>query len=310
MTINEAHQQLLFQLYHIYDDREAAAITNLVMENITEWTKIDRVLNKNLPLSLPKIDLLKKYTEELLQHKPLQYVLHEAWFAGMKFYVDEHVLIPRPETEELVDWLVSQVMSKNISEDAQPLTGTKETNQPTQSETSHSPLRILDIGTGSGCIPIALKKRLPFAELYSCDISEAALNVARLNAKNNQQDIHFIQLDFLNQSDRESLPKVDIIISNPPYIPIKDINTMMPNVTAHEPHLALFVENENPLIFYKAIVDFAKEKLVAGGMLFVETHECQASHVKELFPDNYFTDIEIKTDMQGKQRMIKATMLP
>ena len=307
MTIHEAHQQLLFQLYHIYDDREAAAITNLVMENITEWTKIDRVLNKNLPLSLPKIDLLKKYTEELLQHKPLQYVLHEAWFAGMKFYVDEHVLIPRPETEELVDWLVSQVMNKNIAANSQILTESKGT---TQSGISNSPLRILDIGTGSGCIPIAIKKRLPFAELYSCDISEAALNVAKLNAKNNQQDIHFLQLDFLNRAEREKLPQVDIIISNPPYIPIKDLQTMMPNVTAHEPHLALFVENESPLIFYKTIVDFAIEKLAADGMLFVETHEDQAGSVKKLFPENYFTDIEIKTDMQGKQRMIKATMLP
>jgi len=310
MTIHEAHQQLLFQLYHIYDDREAAAITNLVMENITEWTKIDRVLNKNLPLSLPKIDLLKKYTEELLQHKPLQYVLHEAWFAGMKFYVDEYVLIPRPETEELVDWLVSQVLNKNIAANIQTLIESKGTTQTTQSRIPYSPLRILDIGTGSGCIPIALKKRLPFAELYSCDISEAALNVARLNAKNNQQEIHFIQVDFLNPLEREKLPQVDIIISNPPYIPIKDINTMTPNVTAYEPHLALFVENENPLIFYNAIVDFAIEKLAADGMLFVETHEDQAGNVKKLFPDNYFTDIEIKTDMQGKQRMIKATMLP
>lgn len=294
MTIHEAQQQLLFKLYNIYDNREAAAITNMVMENITEWKKIDRVVNKNTPLSLPKIELLKKYTEELLSHKPVQYVLHEAWFAGMKFYVDEHVLIPRPETEELVDWVVREVGS-GMADGRWAMI--------------EKPFTILDIGTGSGCIPIALKKKLPYAEIYSCDISEAALYVAKQNAIYNNADIHFMHLDFINQKERSSLPPFNIIVSNPPYIPMKDKETMHQNVISYEPHLALFVEDRDPLIFYEATADFSKKKLQANGKIFVEIHEEQAPHIKKLFSLKGFSEIEIKNDMQGKERMIKATML-
>ncbi len=294
MTIHEAQQQLLFKLYDIYDNREAAAITNLIMENLTQWKKFDRVMNKSVPLSLPKIELLKKYTTELLSHKPVQYVLHEAWFAGMKYYVDENVLIPRPETEELVDWIVSEVRSR------EPGDGTPRTEET---------LSILDIGTGSGCIAIALKKKIPQAQIFSCDISEGALIVAKRNAIDSDADIHFLQLDFLNENQRALLSSFDIIVSNPPYIPQNDKQTMMPNVTNYEPHLALFVENDNPLIFYQAIADFAKEKLTIYGKIFVEMHQEQSANIKKLFSFKGFTDIEIKKDMQGKERMLKATML-
>ena len=172
MTIHESQQQLLFQLYHIYDNREAASIADLVMENITGWKKIDRIINKQVPLSLPQKDLLKKYTEELLMHKPVQYVLHETWFCGMKFYVDENVLIPRPETEELIEWIVEDVKNKkhettNKKQDTrnkeEETTNKKqETSYKQQEDISHftsGMLQILDVGTGSGCIPISLKKK-------------------------------------------------------------------------------------------------------------------------------------------------------
>ena len=301
MTIHEAQQQLLFKLYDIYDNREAAAIADLVMENITEWKKIDRVVNKNVPLSLPKTELLKKYSEELLLHKPVQYVLHEAWFAGMKFYVDENVLIPRPETEELVDWIVREVKSSESGD------GSRMTDD--QRPMTEKTFTILDIGTGSGCIPIALKKKLPQAEIYSCDISEGALTVAKKNALDNSTNVHFLNFDFLNEKQRDLLPSPDIIVSNPPYVPLKDKQTMMPNVTDFEPHLALFVEDNNPLVFYEAIADFAIEKLSNNGKIFVEAHEEQSSNVKKLFSFKGFNGIEIKKDMQGKDRMIKATML-
>jgi release factor glutamine methyltransferase len=308
MTIHEAQQQLLFKLYDIYDSREAAAIANLVMENITEWRKIDRVVNKNVPLSLPKIELLKKYTKELLSHKPVQYVLHEAWFAGMKLYVDENVLIPRPETEELVDWIVKEVRSQETG-DGKPMTDGGWQVAGKQFTIHHSPFTILDIGTGSGCISIALKKKLPHAEIYSCDISEDALTVARRNAIDHNADVHFVQLDFLNEDQRDALPRVDLIVSNPPYIPIKDKQTMMPNVTEHEPHLALFVADNSPLVFYESIADFAEQKLAVNGKIFVEMHEEQSAHVKKLFSFRGFSGIEIKKDMQSKERMLKATML-
>lgn len=303
MTIHEAQQQLLFKLYDIYDNREAAAITNLVMENITEWKKIDRVVNKEVPLSLPKIELLKKFTGELLSHKPVQYVLHEAWFEGMKFYVDEHVLIPRPETEELVDWVAAEIKNE------QSAIRNKGVSDHPKPAITYYPFTILDIGTGSGCIPIALKKKLPFAEIYSCDLSEEALNIAKRNANNNNTDIQFLHLDFLNEQQRSALPAFDIIVSNPPYVPIKDKPTMMRNVTEHEPHLALFVEDDEPLVFYKAISDFAKQHLLSNGKIFVEMHEDQSANVKKLFPSGAFNSVEIKKDMQGKERMLKATML-
>jgi len=305
MTIQEAQQQLRSQLHQIYDERETASITNLVMENITGWAKIDRVINKSVLLPSQKIELLKKYSEELLSHKPVQYVLHEAWFAGMKFYVDENVLIPRPETEELVEWIVSSfqfpVQSLELRVESRM--------DDARRKMDENVFTILDIGSGSGCIPIVLKKKMPQAEIYSCDISEAALNVAKRNAIDNNASINFLHLDFLDQEKRNSLGSFDIIVSNPPYIPLKDKGTMQENVLSYEPHLALFVEDNNTLLFYEAIADFAKEKLSAKGKIFVEIHEEQALNVKELFSFKGFNHVEIKKDMQGKERMIKATML-
>src|SRR5215467_13054592 len=187
MTIHEAQQQLLFQLYHIYDTREAANITDWIMESITGWKKIDRIMNKQVPLSTDGLNNLQQYTEELLSYKPVQYILHEAWFAGMKLFVDERVLIPRPETEELVEWIGQEV--RNLS----------------------SPITILDIGTGSGCIPIALKKKLPAVTIYGCDISRQALEVARKNAVDQKVHIEFFFSDILNSAAWHSLPPVDII---------------------------------------------------------------------------------------------------
>ncbi len=301
MTIHEAQQQLLSSLHSMYDDREAAAITNLVMENITESRKIDRIINKNLPLSLPKIALLKKYTEQLRSHKPVQYILHEASFAAMKFYVDENVLIPRPETEELVDWVAREARIPGTDDQGRMMGEGR--------NTQHSSFTILDIGTGSGCIGIALKKQLPGAEIFACDVSEQALAIAKKNAMHHKTDIHFMQLDFLNEEQRASLRSFDIIVSNPPYIPIHEKKSMTANVTDFEPHLALFVEDNDPMVFYEAIADFAREKLSVNGKIFVETHENQSANVKKLFSVKGFSGVEIRKDMQGKERLLKATRL-
>jgi release factor glutamine methyltransferase len=285
MTIHEAQQQLLFQLYHVYDNREAANIADWVMEHITGWKKIDRIINKQVPLLPHRIEQLEQFTTELLAHKPVQYVLHEAWFCGMPFYVDEHVLIPRPETEELVDWIV---------QDIRLLT---------------SDFKLLDIGTGSGCIPIALKKKLPGAQVYSCDVSEGALAVARKNATAQQADIHLLQADFLNRDSWQQLPSVNIIVSNPPYIPQSDEHTMQPNVLKYEPHVALFVPNDDALLFYKAIAEFAQQKLQSGGSIYAEIHEDLGEQTKALFLSKGFSSVEIKKDMQGKDRMVKILNL-
>ena len=290
MTIHEAQQRLIFQLYAIYDNREAANIADLVMEHITGWKKIDRILNKHVLLRTDKIELVETYITHLLSHKPVQYVLNEAWFFGLKFFVNEHVLIPRPETEELVEWIVTALgSSKGEAEGNAALNKTA-----------------FDIGTGSGCISIALKKRLPALDIVACDVSREALEVAQKNALAHLADVGFLHLNFLDPEQWKLLPPFDIIVSNPPYIPLKDKDSMRPNVLQHEPHLALFVENDDPLIFYQAIADFAREKLNPGGSIFAEIHETLAPDVQTVFEKNRFSSIELKKDMQGKDRMIRV----
>lgn len=318
MTIHEAQQQLLVQLYNLYDNREAANIADWVMEHITGWKKIDRIINKKLPLLPDRIAQLEQYTKELLQHKPVQYVLHEAWFCGMPFYVDENVLIPRPETEELVEWVLPEAESRKPGGGSRKyeVGSTKSDpgraeNQPLAASSYFLPptsyLSILDIGTGSGCIPVSLKKKLPQAEVYACDVSEAALAVAAKNAGTLlQTSVHLIQADFLNTASWQQLPAVDIIVSNPPYIPQNNKQAMQPNVLEHEPHLALFVPDNDPLLFYNAIADFAQQKLLPGGCIFAEIHEDLGEQTKALFLSKGFASAELKKDMQGKDRMIKV----
>ena len=282
--------QLRFQLFHIYDEREAGNIADLVMENITGWQKIDRVVNKTVPLSAIQENKLTDYTKALLAHTPLQYVLHEAWFYDMKLYVDENVLIPRPETEELVDWLVKTVLSSEFI----VRSAVEETK------------RVLDIGTGSGCIPLAIKKKLKTAEVHACDVSAGALNVAKKNATEQQLSIDFHLLDILNETVRNQLPVFDIIVSNPPYIPQKDNATMAANVLEYEPALALFVEDNDPLLFYKVIADFATTHLSKQGLIFLEIHEEMGADLISLFKEKGFANIELRKDLQGRDRMLKV----
>jgi release factor glutamine methyltransferase len=166
--------------------------------------------------------------------------------------------------------------------------------------------RILDIGTGSGCIPISLKKKLPQATIYACDVSAPALAVAAKNAATQQTDINFIHADFLDAVTWPALPSVDIIVSNPPYIPQHNQLSMLPNVLAYEPHLALFVPNEDPLLFYDAIARFAQQHLLPGGTIFAEIHEDLGAQTKTMFESKGFV-AEVKKDFQGKERMVKAT---
>ena len=283
MTIHEASQQLKFQLFHLYDEREAGNITDLVMEHITGWKKIDRVVNKIVPLSAAQAKTLNVYTLALLDHTPVQYVLHEAWFYDMRLYVDESVLIPRPETEELVDWVVRDARNLELG-------------------IRHS---ALDIGTGSGCIPLAIKKKLPALDVYACDISEAALNTAKKNAIDQQLPVHFHLLDILSPGDRDQLPMFDIIVSNPPYIPQKDKDTMAANVLQYEPALALFVADDDALLFYKAIADFASVHLNKNGAIYLEIHEDKGESVINLYSQRNFSNIELRKDMQGRDRLIR-----
>ncbi len=281
MTVQEASYYVLNQLRSIYEEGEASLITDWMMEKITGSKKTERMLYKNSVLSQDEEIQLRSFTERMMQHEPVQYVLNEAWFGGLKFFVDKNVLIPRPETEELVEWIITNC---KFPVDA---------------------LKILDIGSGSGCIPVSLKRRLKKTEVWSCDISDEALTVAKKNARILGTDINFIQLDFLNAVQRNLLPSFDIIVSNPPYVPGKDKETMKPHVLQYEPATALFVPDNDPLIFYKAIAEFGKEHLNKNGNIYCEIYEDLGPATVQLFKSYDYTT-ELKKDMQQKDRMIKS----
>jgi release factor glutamine methyltransferase len=280
MTLQESYKNFVLQLNKIYDEREAKNIADWVFES-EGIKKLIRITNGNKPIDQSTNKQLNTKLQQLLQHKPLQYVLQEAWFYKMKLFVNEHVLIPRPETEELVEWVVEEC--KMQSEEC----------------------KILDIGTGSGCIAVAIKKEFPNAELYAIDISEDALAVATKNAKDQNAEINFKQINFIDQSSWQSLPSFDIIISNPPYIPENEKAKLAKNVLDHEPHLALFVEGNDLFIFYRKIAGFAEEHLKPSGKIFVEVHEDFSKEVHEIFTEKKFTT-EIRKDIYGRERMIKA----
>jgi release factor glutamine methyltransferase len=252
------------------------------MERITGMSKSLRVIHKKEALDENGSGLFRKYGEELQQHRPVQYVLGEAWFAGLRFYVDENVLIPRPETEELLDWVVADL-------------GTP----------AASGFRILDIGTGSGCIPVSLGKRIPGIQLLACDIDGAALEVARKNSVENQVPVDFIQCDMLDESSWNQIPGINLIISNPPYIPEKQKALLDPHVRLFEPGLALFVPDGDPLLFYKMIGEFAKKKLLRGGKIFLEIHHDFSAQIFLWYRENGFI-AELRKDLSGKNRMLRV----
>lgn len=288
MTINTAYQQLLYQLYELYDNREAANIADWVIEFITGQRRVDRIICKNILLTQGQQAQLQSFTAKLLSHEPVQYVLNEAWFAGMKFYVDENVLIPRPETEELVEMVVNCRFQVSSS-----------------SQITHHTSQILDIGTGSGCIPIALKKKLTNANITSIDISKNALTIATKNAIELQTDITFKQVNFLDEVSWTTLDIFDTIISNPPYIKHSESSNMSKHVTSYEPSIALFVADDDALIFYKKIALFGKSHLTKNGQIFVEINEVLGNETTAVF-NSFGYQTLLKKDLQGRDRMVQV----
>lgn len=283
MTIHLAYQRLLAQLYEIYNNREAANIADMVIEYVTGQRKIERIMYKDLPVNEEQQKKLEKIADELLNERPIQYVLGEAWFMDMRLMVNEHVLIPRPETEELVQWIIDDI-----------------------GKSANNDVSVIDIGTGSGCIPIALKKKIPAINVSAIDVSKDALHAAKLNSIELNAVIDFLHLDFLKEEEWKVLGKYDIIVSNPPYIKQSEKVEMRDNVLKHEPHLALFVPNEDALLFYKKIARFCEEHLKPAGSVYVEINEALGEEVIEVFKNFGFTSVQLKKDMQGKDRMVKA----
>lgn len=286
-TIKDVFTTFQNGLSGLYDKHETEAITLLV---INEVSKLSRPSIKAFPekeVPAEQADQFESILAQLKTGKPVQYILGHTEFYGLNFLVNASVLIPRPETEELVDWCLIS-MRKTV-------------------QNFHPYLPVLDIGTGSGCIAISLKKNLPGAQVSAVDISPEALQTAKFNAEANDVEIGFIQADILNIELGSPLNTTwSVIVSNPPYVTLQDKEKMHTNVTDFEPHTALFVPLNDPLQFYTAIANFAKNNLMANGLLFFEINESFGHETVKLLADKGFIDIELRKDMGEKFRMIKA----
>ena len=283
MTYNELWRQLV----QIYDEGEAKAIARMTYEERFGLTLSDIYLGRETQLSADCQTELEEIAKRLLQGEPIQYVLGQADFCGRTFMVNEHVLIPRPETEELCNW--------------KPL--------PLPSPKGEG-AKILDIGTGSGCIAITLAAMYPQAEVTAWDISPEALKVAEENARRHNVHVTFEQVDILSipplymEGDRGEA--LSLIVSNPPYICNKERAAMAVNVLEYEPHTALFVPDDDPLLFYRAIAQYGQTALKAGGWLYFEINPLYAQEMCDMLRIMAYHDIELKADQYGKQRMIRA----
>jgi len=272
-------QNLCQQLSAIYEEREAQNIVQLLFEDLLG------IKNNfaNYALNEAESQLLEQALQQLLERKPVQYITGNAHFYGYDFQVNPAVLIPRPETEELVYRALS--VTKTMS------------NQPIQ---------VLDIGTGSGCIPITLKKENPALQITAIDISQEALIVARANAFQLQAEVHFKVLNFTDKRTWNELGTYDLILSNPPYIPWQEKDLVGPNVLGKEPDLALFVADEDPLLFYRLIAEFALDYLKESGVILVETNQYNAPDVLALFQAKGFGTAYLFQDLMGNDRIVLA----
>ena len=282
LTISNAFHELRKSVKHLYDDREASNIAHWVMEDLTGWSKAQRLVKKDELLPQEFQLKLKELSVQLGSGMPVQHILGFGWFLGLKYKVNGHVLIPRPETEELVEWVIGEVKTQDKS------------------------CRVLDIGTGSGCIAISLKYTIPDAEVHGWDICQFALEVAKSNADNLTAKVKFELHDILDKLTWQDAPIFDVVVSNPPYIPIADATAMHTNVLDFEPHTALFVPDNDPLLFYRAILEFCQEHLTPNGLVFCELDAPHASACQELFKSFEYQDVEIRKDMQGLNRMLVA----
>ena len=270
---NTFHQEL----DAIYLKEEVDSFFYILIESYYNVSRIQLAMNPDYEVD--DCNVILNALDSLKREKPLQYILGETEFYGLPFKVNEHVLIPRPETEELVEWII-----KHTDNDKQR--------------------NILDIGTGSGCIAISLAKHIKKAKVYALDVSSEALKIAKINAQLNNVNIEFIEASILEQPIING--KYDIIVSNPPYVREKEKELMKSNVLDNEPHLALFVKDENPLLFYDAISQFAINNLSKKGLLFFEINEYLGNDMIALLNHNNFSNIELKQDIFKKDRMIKG----
>ncbi|HPR85481.1 MAG TPA: peptide chain release factor N(5)-glutamine methyltransferase [Prolixibacteraceae bacterium] len=268
------------ELSGIYNNQEIESVIALIFNKLKGYSRTQLILAKDEPLTDLERSKLGDIISRLKKHEPIQYVLGSTEFYGLSFLCAPGVLIPRPETEELVDWIIRE----------------NTTLRPT----------IVDIGTGTGCIAIALQKNIPESHVMACDISPVCLETAARNAKLNKSDIALFQYDIINNVPAADFPELDIVVSNPPYVRESEKLLMEKNVTDFEPELALFVPDENPLIFYEQIAGFARLNLKNGGKLYFEINELFGEECCNMLIEKGFVQVELKKDINGKDRMIRS----
>lgn len=300
------YNQLWKRLTAIYNEREAQAIVRTVLDALFGMSLTDICLGKVTQLSADDTTRLEKIIQRLEKSEPVQYVLGAEWFAGRLFSVAPGVLIPRPETEDLVKWACDEAKEKEKEDNSKEERGEEEKEGLRKEEEAPHP-SILDIGTGSGCIAITVALALPQARVTAWDISPDALAIAAGNAHKLGASVRFEHQDALSAPDDKE--RWDVIVSNPPYICDRERADMSDNVLSYEPELALFVPDSDPLLFYRAIVRYASKALKPGGRLLFETNTAYAHEVAQAMADEGFTAIEVRNDCFGKPRMVKGAFI-
>ena len=286
MLLKQYKSHFFDALKNSQDEQEIESFFFILTEYLHNLKRVDVALNPNFELSEAEVEKWNAILAQLQQEKPIQYITGEAWFYSLKFEVNENTLIPRPETEELVEWILNSSITQHPS-----------------------PNIILDIGTGTGCIPIALKANLPQANVSAIDVSEKAIEVAKRNAELNKVEVNFIQANILEVEDLSQLPSsYNIIVSNPPYVRNLEKQEIKKNVLDYEPHLALFVEDTDALLFYRKIAQLAIKNLSPNGLLFFEINQYLGKETVELLQNLGFKNIELKKDVYGNDRMVKCSI--
>lgn len=281
MLLKDYRSQFIERLTPLYDAMEAESIFYIVLEELKGWKRVDLAMNANAVMDNAETDMWNNILVQLEQQKPVQYVFGKAFFYGLEFFVDKNTLIPRPETEELVEWIIKENNTKGK-------------------------IKILDIGTGSGCIAVSLAKNLPLADVYALDVSEGALAVAKKNAEYNNVKVTFLLEDILKtQSLNQTF---DVIVSNPPYVRNLEKTEINKNVLEYEPHLALFVEDNDPLLFYRKIAMLAKSSLNQNGKLYFEINQYLGNETAEMLEELQYKQITLKKDIYGNDRMIACSL--
>ena len=293
MLLKQYKSHFFDALKNSQDEQEIESFFFILTEYLHNLKRVDVALNPNFELSEAEVAKWNAILAQLKQEKPIQYITGSTWFYGLKFEVNENTLIPRPETEELIEWIIESWKSENQKR-----------------------INILDIGTGTGCIPITLKTNLPQANVSAIDVSEMALEVAKRNAELNKVEVNFIQANILEvedvskiQTSISQLPtNFDIIVSNPPYVRNLEKQEIKKNVLDYEPHLALFVEDTDALLFYRKIAQLAIKNLSPNGLLFFEINQYLGKETVELLENLGFKNIELKKDIYGNDRMVKCSI--